>query len=64
MGLLGELLATLNMCWREEDGHRIHGIVACLPETSRFNLAVGFLTSREKEQVGPSGYEFTHRARL
>jgi len=54
MGLLGEVLATLNMCWREEDGHRIHGIVACLPETSRFNLAVGFLTSREKKQVGPS----------
>ena len=53
MGMLGEVLATLNKCWREEDAHRIHSILACLTETSRFNLAVGFLTRREKEEVGP-----------
>ena len=54
MDVLGELLVTLNQCWREEDANRIHGILSCLPKTSRFNLAVEFLTRTEKEGVGPS----------
>ena len=54
MDVLGELLVTLNQCWREDDANRIHGILSCLPKTSRFNLAVEFLTRTEKKGVGPS----------
>ena len=53
MGVLGELLVTLNQCWREEDAHRIYSILSCLPKTSRFNLAVEFLTRTEKKEVSP-----------
>lgn len=53
MDVLGELLVTLNQCWIEEDAHRIHSILSCLPKTSRFNLAVEFLTKTEKKGVGP-----------
>ena len=52
--MLGELLVTLNQCWRDEDANRIHGILSYLPKTSRFNLAVEFLTRTEKKGVGPS----------
>lgn len=54
MGVLGELLVTLNQSWREEDAHRIHSILSCLPKTSRFNLAMEFLTTTEKKAVGLS----------
>lgn len=51
MGLLGEFLEVLNLCFVNEHTDAILGILKDLSKSSRFGLAMNFLGRSEKKAV-------------
>lgn len=51
MGLLGEFLTVLNLCFTTEDSDAVIKILRQLSACSRFKLALGFLKKDQKKAV-------------
>ena len=60
MGLLGEFLLVLNLCFApSKDTDATLDILKQLTRSSRFGLAVNFLSKSEKAAVSELKYEYS-----
>ncbi|XP_071822831.1 dynein axonemal assembly factor 19-like isoform X2 [Apostichopus japonicus] len=51
MGVLGEILVSLNASFVPEDATAVADILECLPNCGRFSLALDFLSRQEKQSA-------------
>ena len=51
MGVLGEIIVTLNASYEEDDAAIVINLLKCLPKCSRFSLALDFISKQERQSA-------------